>query len=179
MSSTSASFSIQINRTGTLRRMPCRRATTAKTKSGFGIALVCVRHYCRHRRNCRRLNGKSLWHLGAQHSAGDFDDHYRRLLQSGRPLDLDHEKIGSGAGHFFHRLRSSRATIPCNDWHRSLDRRRRNQDRHWRLDCASPLSATGRRVEKVRLDRASGGERRVQVAVVHELVEFGTIPGNA
>jgi hypothetical protein len=33
--------------------------------------------------------------------------------------------------------------------------------------------------EKVRLDRASGGGRRVEVAIVHELVEFGTIPGNA
>ena len=34
-------------------------------------------------------------------------------------------------------------------------------------------------VKKVRLDRASRGERRVQVTIVHELVEFGTIPGNA
>jgi hypothetical protein len=39
-----------------------------------------------------------LGHLGAQHSAGDFDGHYRRLLQSGRPLDLDHEKIGAALG---------------------------------------------------------------------------------
>ena len=66
-----------------------------------------------------RLNGKLLGHPGAQHSARDFDDHYERLLQSGGPFDLDHEKIGSGARHFFHRLRSSGATIPCHDWHRS------------------------------------------------------------
>ena len=58
------------------------------------------------------------------------------------------------------------------------DRRRRNQDRHWRLDCGR-LTATWRRVEKVRLDRAFGGERRLEMTIVHELVEFGTIPGNA
>ena len=34
-------------------------------------------------------------------------------------------------------------------------------------------------VEKVRLDRASGGDWRVEVTIVHELVEFGTIPGDA
>ena len=34
-------------------------------------------------------------------------------------------------------------------------------------------------VEKVRLDRAYGGGWRVEVAIVHEPVEFGTIPGNA
>ena len=44
---------------------------------------------------------------------------------------------------------------------------------------ALALSATWRRVEKVRLDRASGGGRRVELAIVHELIEFGTIPGNA
>jgi hypothetical protein len=38
---------------------------------------------------------------------------------------------------------------------------------------------TWRRVEKVRLDRAFGGERRLEMTIVHELVEFGTIPGNA
>jgi NAD(P)-dependent dehydrogenase (short-subunit alcohol dehydrogenase family) len=78
---------------------------------------------------------------------------------------------------FFHRLRSSGATNPYDDWHRSLDQRR-TQSRHWRRS-RSPLSATWRRVEKVRLDRASGGERRIEVTIVHELVEFGTIPGDA
>ena len=67
--------------------------------------------------------------------------------------------------------------LPCDDWHRSLDRKRRTQSRHWRLDCASPFRIVA--VEKVRLDRASGGGRRVEMAIVHELVEFGTIPGNA
>ena len=43
----------------------------------------------------------------------------------------------------------------------------------------SPLSATWRRVEKVRLDRASGGQRRVEVAIVYKLIKFSTIPGNA
>ena len=38
--------------------LPCRDRTCSR-----------VRHYCRHRRNCRRLNGKLLGHLGAQHSA--------------------------------------------------------------------------------------------------------------
>ena len=71
---------------------------------------------------------------------------------------------------FFHRLRSSGAAIPCDDWHRSLDRRRRNQDRHWRLDRARRYRLRGVAVEKVRLDRASGGGRRVEVAIVHELV---------
>jgi hypothetical protein len=120
------------------RGCPCRRATTARAESTndrenkIGLpcrnrTCWCVRHYCRRRRNYRRLNGKLLRHSDAQHSAGDFDDHYRCLLQSGRTLDLDHEKIGSGVRHFFHRLRSSVATIPCDDWHRSLDRRRRTQ----------------------------------------------------
>ena len=54
-----------------------------------------------------------------------------------------------------------------------------NQDRHWRLDYARRYRLRGVAVEKVRLDRASGGEWRVEVAIVHELVEFGTIPGNA
>jgi hypothetical protein len=26
--------------------------------------------------------------------------------------------------------------LPCDDWHRSLDRKRRTQSRYWRLDCA-------------------------------------------
>ena len=43
----------------------------------------------------------------------------------------------------------------------------------------SPYRLRGVAVEKVRLDRASGGEWRVEVTIVHELVEFGTIPGNA
>jgi hypothetical protein len=33
--------------------------------------------------------------------------------------------------------------------------------------------------KKFRLDRASGGGRRVEAAIVHEPVEFGAIPGNA
>ena len=67
--------------------------------------------------------------------------------------------------------------LPCDDWHRSLDRKRRTQNRHWRLDCARRFVLVA--VEKVRLDRASGGGRRVEVAIVHELIEFGAIPGNA
>jgi hypothetical protein len=69
--------------------------------------------------------------------------------------------------------------LPCDDWRRSLDRRRRTQDRHWRLDCARRYRLRGVAVEKVRLDRASGGEWRVEVTIVDELVEFGAIPGNA
>ena len=80
---------------------------------------------------------------------------------------------------FFYRLRSPGAAIPCDDWHRSLDRRRRTQDRHWRLDCARRYWLRGVAVEKVRLDRASGGGRRVEVAIVHKLIEFSTILGNA
>jgi hypothetical protein len=34
-------------------------------------------------------------------------------------------------------------------------------------------------VEKVRLQHASDGGRCFEVAIVHELVEFGAIPGNA
>ena len=99
-------------------------------------------------------------------------------LQSGRPLDLDHEKIGSGARHSFHRLRGLGATIPCDDWHRSLDSRRCTQDRHWRLDCARRYRLRGV-AWKVRLDRASGGGRRVEVAIVYKLIKFSTILGNA
>ena len=40
---------------------------------------------------------------------------------------------------------------------------------------AVAVSATWRRSGKVRLDRASGGEWRVEVAIVYELVEFGAI----
>ena len=54
-----------------------------------------------------------------------------------------------------------------------------NQGRHWRLDCARRYRLRGIAVEKVRLDRASEGEWRVEVAIFHELVEFCTIPGNA
>jgi hypothetical protein len=50
---------------------------------------------------------------------------------------------------------------------------------HWRLDRARRYRSRGVAVEKVRLDRASGGDRRLQAAIVNELVEFGTIPGNA
>jgi hypothetical protein len=59
------------------------------------------------------------------------------------------------------------------------DRRRRTQDCHRRLDRARRYRLRGVAVEKVRLDRASGGGRRVEMTIVHELVEFGTIPGNA
>ena len=62
---------------------------------------------------------------------------------------------------------------------RKRDRRRCTEDRHWRLDRARRCRLRGVAVEKVRLDRAYGGGRRVEVAIVHELVEFGTIPGNA
>jgi hypothetical protein len=48
-----------------------------------------------------------------------------------------------------------------------------------RLDCARRYRLRGVAVEKVRLDRPSRGEWRVEVTIVHELVEFGTIPGNA
>ena len=54
-----------------------------------------------------------------------------------------------------------------------------NQDRHWRLDYARRYRLRGVAVEKVRLDRASGGGRRVEMPIIHELVEFGAIPGNA
>jgi hypothetical protein len=47
------------------------------------------------------------------------------------------------------------------------------------LACARRYRLRGVAVEKVRLDRAYGGGWRVEVAIVHELVEFGTIPGNA
>ena len=53
------------------------------------------------------------------------------------------------------------------------------QERHWQLDCARRYRLRGVAVEKVRLVRASEGEWGVEVAIVHELVEFGTIPGNA
>jgi hypothetical protein len=76
-------------------------------------------------------------------------------------------------------LGASGAPIPCDDWHRSIDRRRCNQDRHWRLDCARRYRLRGVAVKKVRLDRASGGRRRVEKAIVHELVEFGTISRDA
>jgi glyoxylase-like metal-dependent hydrolase (beta-lactamase superfamily II) len=55
----------------------------------------------------------------------------------------------------------------------------RTQDCHRRLDCARRYRLRGVAVEKVRLDRASGGGWRVEVAIINELVEFGTIPGNA
>jgi len=114
------------------RGCPCRRATTARAEptndreNKIGLpcrdrTCWCVRHRCRYRRNCRLLNGELLGHPGAQHSAGGFNDDYGRFLQSGRPRDLDHEKIGSGARHSFHRLRCPGAAIPCDDWHRFLD----------------------------------------------------------
>ena len=92
---------------------------------------------------------------------------------------LTMRKLGAALGIFFHRLRSSGAPIPSDDWHRSLDRRRRTQDRHWRRDCARRHRLRAVAVEKVRLDRVFGGGRRVEMAIVHELVEFGAIPGNA
>ena len=46
-------------------------------------------------------------------------------------------------------------------------------------DRARRCRLRGVAVEKVRLDRASEGEWCVEVTIVHELVELGTIPGNA
>ena len=43
----------------------------------------------------------------------------------------------------------------------------------------SPEAAAEGQVYGLTLDRASGGGRRVEVAIVYKLIEFGTIPGNA
>jgi hypothetical protein len=48
-----------------------------------------------------------------------------------------------------------------------------------RLDRARRYRLRGVAVEKVRLDRASGGGRRVEVAIVYKLIKFSTILGNA
>src|ERR1700733_7031177 len=48
----------------------------------------------------------------AQHSAGDFDDHYRRL---GGHSILTMRKLRAASPA------NPRATVPCDDWHRSLD----------------------------------------------------------
>jgi hypothetical protein len=53
------------------------------------------------------------------------------------------------------------------------------EDRRWRLDCARRYRLRGVAVEKVRLDRAYGGGRRVEMPIIHEPVEFGAISGNA
>ena len=90
------------------------------------------------------------------------------LHRSRRPAHFARRFRYSHARHSFHRLRNPGATITCDDsspyddWHRSLDRRRRTQDRHWWLDCARRYRLRGVAVEKVRLDRASGGGRRVE-----------------
>ena len=47
------------------------------------------------------------------------------------------------------------------------------------MSGTSPEAAAEGQVYGLTLDRASGGGRRVEVAIVHELIEFGTIPGNA
>jgi hypothetical protein len=92
---------------------------------------------------------------------------------------LTMRKLGAALGIFFIACEVLGRLYLCDDWHRSLDRRRRIQDRHWRLDCPRHYRLRGVAVEKVPLDRASEGGRRVEVAIVHELVEFGTIRGNA
>jgi hypothetical protein len=46
-------------------------------------------------------------------------------------------------------------------------------------DRARRCRLRGVAVEKVRLDRASGGGRRVEVAIVYKPIEFSTILGNA